>query len=63
MINNYYLIHCCNILLMNNCSSAVEVAGRVTSHFQSLQVDEHCSLVKDYEYVFITKERPHSRKL
>ena len=33
---------------MNNCSSTVEVAGRVISHFHSLQVDEHCSLIEDY---------------
>ena len=57
MIN--YLIHCCNFLLMNNCSSAVEDAGRVTSHFHSLQVDKHHSIREDYsnEFMFITRER------
>ena len=54
-----YLIHYCNFLLMNNCSSAVEVAVRVISHFHSLQVDEHCSLIEHYsnELMFITRER------
>ena len=57
MIN--YLIHCCNYLLMNNCSSAVEACGRVTSHFHSLQVDEDCSLIDDYsnEFKSISRER------
>ena len=36
MIN--YLIHCCNFLLMNICSSAMEMAGRFNSHFHTLQV-------------------------
>ena len=53
-----YLIHCCNFLLMNNCSSAVEVASIVTSHILTLQVDEHCSLIEDCsnEFMFITRE-------
>ena len=56
MIN--YLIHCSNFLLMNHSSSAVDMAGRLTSLFHSLQVDEDCSLIEDYsnEFKSITME-------
>ena len=49
MIN--LLIHGSNFLLMNHCSSAVEGAGTLKSHFHSLQANEHCSLIDDYSNI------------